>query len=114
MEANLQPGAIAPAPLPRSTGFEAPEHEAAFFFGLFLRGYSYQELRQDIEVPPAVQLQWNAPPPAMPASPPSPSRCSPTAAACSPSFRHSSPTKAPPSNSASAPNGKNPWHSNPA
>jgi len=58
MEANLQPGAIAPAALPRATGFEAPEHEAAFFFGLFLRGYSYQELRQDIEVPPAVQLQW--------------------------------------------------------
>lgn len=45
-------GAGAPA------GFEAPEREAAFFYGLFLRGYSYQELRQDIEVPLAVQTQW--------------------------------------------------------
>lgn len=38
--------------------FEAPEREAAFFYGLFLRGFSYQELRQDIEVPADVQKQW--------------------------------------------------------
>ncbi|HXE30798.1 MAG TPA: hypothetical protein VN515_03235 [Terriglobales bacterium] len=44
------------ARLPSS--FEAPEQEAAFFYGLFLRGYSYQELRQDIEIPAAVLHQW--------------------------------------------------------
>ncbi|HXR96470.1 MAG TPA: hypothetical protein VN709_01375 [Terriglobales bacterium] len=38
--------------------FEAPEQEAAFFYGLYLRGYSYQELRQDIAVPPAVENEW--------------------------------------------------------
>lgn len=46
--------ALTPAP----RAFEAPEQEAAFFYGLFLRGYSYQELRQDIEVPSVVQAQW--------------------------------------------------------
>ncbi|MGH9395213.1 MAG: hypothetical protein ACRD1E_13650 [Terriglobales bacterium] len=63
MDPELQPGQAtaapaaprAPAPAP---GFEAPEQEAAFFFGLYLRGFSYQELRQDIEVPLEVQRQW--------------------------------------------------------
>ena len=41
-----------------SREFEAPEREAAFFYGLFLRGFTYQELRQDIEVPDAVLAQW--------------------------------------------------------
>jgi hypothetical protein len=55
----IEPQFAALPPVPRSaTGFEAPEQEAAFFFGLFLRGYSYQELRQDIEVPAAVEQQW--------------------------------------------------------
>ena len=31
-----------------------PQREAAFFYGLFLRGYSADQLRRDIEVPPAV------------------------------------------------------------
>lgn len=43
---------------PAVAGFVNPEQEAAFFYGLFLRGYSYQELRQDIEVPVEVQRQW--------------------------------------------------------
>ncbi|MGH9413818.1 MAG: hypothetical protein ACRD0Y_08760 [Terriglobales bacterium] len=47
-----------PASALRLPSQEAPEQEAAFFFGLFLRGYSYQELRQDIEVPPEVQNEW--------------------------------------------------------
>lgn len=38
--------------------FDAPEQEAAFFYGLFLRGYTYQALRQDIEVPREVMVQW--------------------------------------------------------
>jgi len=36
-----------------------PQREAAFFYGLFLRGYSADELRQDIEVPPAVLAKWH-------------------------------------------------------
>lgn len=39
--------------------YDAPEREAAFFYGLFLRGHSYQQLRQDIEVPPEVVNKWN-------------------------------------------------------
>ena len=45
--------------LPRPlAAFEAPEQEAAFFYGLFLRGFSFAELRRDIEVPDEVQRQW--------------------------------------------------------
>jgi hypothetical protein len=36
-----------------------PQREAAFFYGLFLRGHSADELRRDIEVPPAVVAKWN-------------------------------------------------------
>ena len=35
-----------------------PQREAAFFYGLFLRGHSAEKLRQDIEVPPAVLAKW--------------------------------------------------------
>ena len=35
-----------------------PRHEAAFFYGLFLRGHSLQKLRADIDVPPAVLERW--------------------------------------------------------
>ncbi len=38
---------------------ELPQREAAFFYGLFLRGYSPEELRRDIEVPPAVIARWH-------------------------------------------------------
>lgn len=38
--------------------YDAPEREAAFFYGLFLRGHSYQQLRQDIEVPADVLDRW--------------------------------------------------------
>lgn len=56
MAMELNPASV---PSPRPPGaFEAPEQEAAFFYGLYLRGYSYQELRQDIEVPAVVQTQW--------------------------------------------------------
>lgn len=37
---------------------EFPQREAAFFYGLFLRGHSPDRLRQDIEVPPAVIAKW--------------------------------------------------------
>ena len=36
-----------------------PQREAAFFYGLFLRGHSAEKLRRDIEVPPAVLLKWH-------------------------------------------------------
>jgi hypothetical protein len=32
---------------------------SGFFYGLFLRGYSAEKLRQDIEVPPAVLAKWH-------------------------------------------------------
>jgi len=39
--------------------FAYPQHEAAFFYGLFLRGHSAEELRRDIEVPPHVLARWH-------------------------------------------------------
>ena len=41
------------------TDFAYPQREAAFFYGLFLRGHSAAELRRDIEVPPEVLARWN-------------------------------------------------------
>ena len=39
--------------------FEFPQREAAFFYGLFLRGHSAAELRRDIDVPPHVLVKWH-------------------------------------------------------
>jgi hypothetical protein len=39
--------------------FEYPQREAAFFYGLFLRGHSAEELRRDIEVPAPVLARWH-------------------------------------------------------
>lgn len=36
-----------------------PQREAAFFYGLFLRGHSPEKLRQDIEVPAEVLAKWH-------------------------------------------------------
>lgn len=41
------------------TDLEYPQREAAFFYGLFLRGHSAEKLRRDIEVPPAVLAKWH-------------------------------------------------------
>ena len=38
---------------------EYPQREAAFFYGLFLRGHSADKLRRDIEVPSAVLAKWH-------------------------------------------------------
>ena len=35
-----------------------PKQEAAFFYGLFLRGHPLQKLREDIDVPPQVLERW--------------------------------------------------------
>jgi len=39
--------------------FDLPQREAAFFYGLFLRGHSAEQLRRDIEVPTAVLMKWH-------------------------------------------------------
>jgi hypothetical protein len=36
----------------------APHREAAFFYGLFLRGHSLDALRQDIDIPRKVVDKW--------------------------------------------------------
>jgi len=36
----------------------APQREAAFFYGLFLRGHSVDSLRQDIDVPRTIADKW--------------------------------------------------------
>ena len=36
----------------------APQREAAFFYGLFLRGHSVEALRQDIDIPRPVIDKW--------------------------------------------------------
>ena len=46
-------------PVETPTEFEFPQREAAFFYGLFLRGHSADKLRQDIEVPPTVLAKWH-------------------------------------------------------
>jgi len=39
--------------------FQFPQREAAFFYGLFLRGHSAEELRRDIAVPATVLAKWD-------------------------------------------------------
>lgn len=51
---------IAPAlPMEVVADLEFPQREAAFFYGLFLRGHSAEQLRRDIEVPAAVLAKWH-------------------------------------------------------
>jgi hypothetical protein len=38
--------------------FPEPQDEAAFFYGLFLRGHPLQKLREDIDIPPHVLEHW--------------------------------------------------------
>jgi len=51
------------APLPPAEEaqqeFQFPQREAAFFYGLFLRGHSAAELPRDIEIPTAVLAKWD-------------------------------------------------------
>ena len=37
---------------------DAPQREAAIFYGLFLRGHSPESLREDIDVPRTVLQKW--------------------------------------------------------
>jgi len=36
----------------------APQREAAFFYGLFLRGHDVDALRQDIDIPRGMMDKW--------------------------------------------------------
>ena len=36
----------------------SPHREAAFFYGLFLRGHSLESLRRDIDIAPEVLARW--------------------------------------------------------
>ena len=36
----------------------SPHREAAFFYGLFLRGHSIESLRRDIDIDPNVVAKW--------------------------------------------------------
>lgn len=52
--------ATVPSPLDEGLqDFQFPQREAAFFYGLFLRGHSADELRRDIRVPAAVLAKWD-------------------------------------------------------
>lgn len=46
-------------PVEGAQEFDFPQREAAFFYGLFMRGHSAEELRRDIEVPPAILAKWH-------------------------------------------------------
>ncbi|HVM76077.1 MAG TPA: hypothetical protein VMT75_10570 [Candidatus Saccharimonadales bacterium] len=50
---------IASLPTEILTDLEFPQREAAFFYGLFLRGHPPEQLRRDIEVPAAVLAKWH-------------------------------------------------------
>jgi len=50
-------GAVDDAPA-AAGDFAYPQREAAFFYGLFLRGHSPEQLRRDIAVPPDVLARW--------------------------------------------------------
>ncbi|HTR46523.1 MAG TPA: hypothetical protein VMM16_03940 [Verrucomicrobiae bacterium] len=52
--------ATQPNPLDEAAqDFQFPQREAAFFYGLFLRGHNAEELRRDIAVPAAVLAKWD-------------------------------------------------------
>jgi hypothetical protein len=38
--------------------FHSPQREAAIFYGMFLRGHSADELRQEIDIPRKVFTKW--------------------------------------------------------
>ncbi len=46
-------------PIETPQELDFPQREAAFFYGLFLRGHSPEQLRRDIAVPPQVAAKWS-------------------------------------------------------
>src|ERR1700743_2399496 len=53
-----QPESFTPMTLRDDFDPLAPHREAAFFYGLFLRGHSLDALRQDIDIPRKVVDKW--------------------------------------------------------
>ncbi len=53
---QIQPGLV--GTVASEVALNAPRYEAAFFYGLFLRGYPLQKLRADIDVSPQVLERW--------------------------------------------------------
>ncbi len=45
-------------PVPSELDGISPQREAAFFYGLFLRGHSLDSLRRDIDVAPETVARW--------------------------------------------------------
>jgi len=57
---ETKPVVAAAPPNPESArDFEFPQREAAFFYGLFMRGHDAAKLRRDIAVPPEVLAKWH-------------------------------------------------------
>ena len=46
-------------PAESAADLEFPQREAAFFYGLFLRGHPPEQLRRDIAVPASVLAKWH-------------------------------------------------------
>ena len=44
--------------LPTELNGLSPQREAAFFYGLFLRGHSIESLRKDIDISPDTLARW--------------------------------------------------------
>ncbi len=44
--------------LERPETLEPPHREAAYFYGLFMRGHSLEKLRRDIDVPGDIVHRW--------------------------------------------------------
>jgi len=54
-----QPNTLPAGPVESPRDFEFPQREAAFFYGLFLRGHSADKLRRDIEIPAPLLAKWD-------------------------------------------------------
>lgn len=59
MATQPNPATLVPNPEDSLRELEFPQREAAFFYGLFLRGHSPEQLRRDIEVPAGVLAKWD-------------------------------------------------------
>lgn len=59
MATQINPATLVVAHEDPLRDLDFPQREAAFFYGLFLRGHSAEELRRDIEIPPAVLAKWD-------------------------------------------------------
>ena len=60
MDVTESPSALAmeAAKAVNEANLQEPRYEAAFFYGLFLRGYPLESLREDIDISPKVLERW--------------------------------------------------------